>query len=284
MTAKEGLQLDELRDVLELATQDELEALTDILFRRKFNPLDYMYTPEPLDVQSQDWDEWLDSLEDRFRFLAADGITVLRRKSTQLSYRQILLQVCRYLKITYSQRLSTEDLEAEIFLFLLNRAWQRLPEKEQKLLTGQVQQAITTAQLTQDLPPHWHNDPVGLVLKGGSAIALQSILRPFVLQALARHLAVQTATYEVAKQAVGHGSRAIATRVQAQMAQRGMVISAARYGAARSVFSVLGPAMWAWFVADLGWRSISTNYSRIIPVIFTLAQIRLTRAVCYEVA
>jgi uncharacterized protein YaaW (UPF0174 family) len=278
------LQLDELRDVLELATQDELEALTDILFRRQFNPLDYMYTPEPLDVQSQDWDEWLDSLEDRFRFLAADGITVLRGKSTQLGYRQILLQVCRYLKITYSQRLSTADLEAEIFLFLLNRAWKRLPEKEQKLLTGQVQQAITTAQLTQDLPPHWHNDPVGLVLKGGGAIALQSILRPFVLQALARHLAVQTATYEVAKQAVGHGGRAIATRVQAQMAQRGMVISAARYGAARSVFSVLGPAMWAWFVADLGWRSISTNYSRIIPVIFTLAQIRLTRAVCYEVA
>jgi len=27
----------------------------------------------------------------------------------------------------------------------------------------------------------------------------------------------------------------------------------------------------------LGWKAIATNYGRIIPIIFTLAQIRLTR-------
>ena len=39
----------------------------------------------------------------------------------------------------------------------------------------------------------------------------------------------------------------------------------------------LGPALWSWFLADLGWRAIATNYGRVIPVVFTLAQIRLTR-------
>jgi len=62
-----------------------------------------------------------------------------------------------------------------------------------------------------------------------------------------------------------------------QGAKRSMAINAARYGAARTVFSLIGPMMWGWFVADLGWKTISTNYSRIVPTIFTVAQIRLTR-------
>jgi uncharacterized protein YaaW (UPF0174 family) len=63
-----------------------------------------------------------------------------------------------------------------------------------------------------------------------------------------------------------------------------MTISAARYGAVRSVFAFMGPVMWAWFFADLGWRAIATNYGRIIPTVFTLAQIRLTRTECWEIA
>ena len=61
-----------------------------------------------------------------------------------------------------------------------------------------------------------------------------------------------------------------------------MTLSAARYGAVRTVFSIVGPVMWAWFLADLGWRTISTNYGRIIPTIFTLAQIRLSRTECWQ--
>ncbi|BDI18522.1 hypothetical protein ANSO36C_43240 [Nostoc cf. commune SO-36] len=69
-----------------------------------------------------------------------------------------------------------------------------------------------------------------------------------------------------------------------QMAQRGMTVNAARYGAARTMFAVIGPMMWTWFIADLGWRAIATNYGRIIPTIFALAQIRLTREECWEPA
>jgi len=46
----------------------------------------------------------------------------------------------------------------------------------------------------------------------------------------------------------------------------------------------LGPALWAWFFADLGWRAIATNYARVIPVVFTLAQIRLIRSAEYQPA
>lgn len=56
--------MDELRAALELATEDELQDLTAILFSRKFNPLDYVQTPEPIEVQSQDRKAWLDALEE----------------------------------------------------------------------------------------------------------------------------------------------------------------------------------------------------------------------------
>lgn len=280
--------MDELRAALELATDDELQLLTEILFRRKFNPLDYVCTPEPLSIQSQDRQTWIDSLEERFRFLAADGMTVLRGKTDQVSYRQVLLQVCRYLKIPYSQNLSTAELEAEVFLYLLDRAWARLPASEQKAVTGALQRTLSESELATQLPPSVHNDPVGLFLKGSSAIAMTSVVRPLVLQLLARQFAIHAATYQATKHVAVQGGVAVATQIQSkvalQTAYRGMTLSAARYGAVRSVFAFLGPAMWAWFFADLGWRAIATNYGRVIPVIFTLAQIRLTRSECFEFA
>lgn len=276
--------MDELRAALELATDEELQLLTEILFRRKFNPLDYVYTPEPLSVQSQERQTWLDSLEERFRFLAADGVTVLRGKTDQISYRQILLRVCRYLRIPHHQTLSTAEIEAEIFLHLLDRAWQRLPASQQKNLMKELQCVLSETELAEQLPPSPHNDPGSLIFKGGSALAMTSIVRPLILQLLARQFAMRTATYQVAKQAA-QGGVTIATQIQSraalQTAYRSMTVSAARYGAVRSLFSFVGPAMWAWFFADLGWRAIATNYGRVIPVIFTLAQIRLTRAECF---
>ena len=120
--------MDELRAALELATDDELSGLTDLLFSPKFNPLDYLQQPEVLALRAGDRSRWLDELEQRFRFLAADGLTVLQRKTDRLSYRMILIQVCRYLKLPYSSALSTMDLEAEIFLVLVQRSGLKLPK------------------------------------------------------------------------------------------------------------------------------------------------------------
>lgn len=280
--------MDELRAALELATEDELQDLTAILFSRKFNPLDYVHTPEPIDVQSQDRKAWLDALESRFRFLAADGITVLRGRTNQVSYRQALIQVCKYLKIPYSNQLSTVDLEAEVFLNLLGQVWKKLPEQEKQKLTARVQHHLVKSELKQPLPLLLQRDPLGLLFKGGSALAVTSILQPFVLKQIARQFAIHFATYQVAKQAAITGSQAATIQfknyVAIQMAKRGMTASAARYGAVRSMFAFVGPVMWGWFFADLGWRAIATNYGRIIPTIFALAQIRLTRSECWEPA
>ncbi len=277
-----------MRAALELATEEELQDLTAILFSRKFNPLDYVHTPEPIEVQSQDRRVWLDTLENRFRFLAADGMTVLRGRTTQVTYRQALIQVCKYLKISYSDQLTTVDLEAEVFLHLLGKVWKKLPEKEKQKLTEQVQRHLVKSELKQPLPLLLQRDPLGLLFKGGSALAVTSVLQPLVLQQIARQFAIHFATYQVAKQAAITGSEVATTQFQSyvalQMARRGMTMSAARYGAVRSVFAIAGPMMWTWFFADLGWRAIATNYGRIIPTIFALAQIRLTRAECWEPA
>ncbi len=280
--------LDELRAALELATEEELQQLTDILFCRRFNPLDYVQTPAPIDVKSRDRHAWLDAIEQRFRYLAADGITVLRGRSDQVSYRQVLIQVCRYLKISYSNQLSTTDLEAEVFLNLLGRTWKKLPASEQEALTRRVQNSLAQTKLSKPLPLSVQKDPLGLLFKGGSALAVSSVIQPVLLQQIARQFAIHFATYQMAKQTLAVGGTAAAKGfeqyVALQTARRGMAVSAARYGAARSVFAFVGPVLWTWFLADLGWRAISTNYARIIPTIVALAQIRLTRSECWELA
>jgi uncharacterized protein YaaW (UPF0174 family) len=279
--------VDELRTALELATDDELRDLTEILFRRKFNPLDYVNTPDPLDVQSLDRKQWLEAIEERFQFLAADGMTVLSRRTDRLTYRQVLIQVCRYLRLPYQTAMSTADLEAEIFLNLLSRAWSQLPSAEQGALQIRLKKSLTQSQILPELPSPLRQDPLRLLVKGGGAIAVSSVIRPLLLQHIARQFALHFATYQAAQQAVALGGAAtvhLQKTVAMQLAKRGMAISATRYAATRSVFAVLGPALWAWFFADLGWRAIATNYGRIIPAIYALAQIRLTRMECFELA
>jgi uncharacterized protein YaaW (UPF0174 family) len=282
----EGTTLDELRAALELATEDELQQLTEILFRRKFNPLDYVQTPEPIEIQSRDREAWLDAIEQRFRFLAADGLTVLKGRTHEFTYRQALIQVCHYLKIPYSKQLSTTDLEAEIFLNLMGRAWKRLPASERKSLTARVQRSLAQSKLAEPLPAHIQHNPMGILIKGGSALAVSSLLKPILLQQMARQFALHFARYQVAKEVIVQGGAAAAAQFQnyltLQTAKRGMALNAARYGTTRTVLAFLGPALWGYFFADLGWRAIATNYGRIIPTIFTLAQIRLTRAECWE--
>jgi uncharacterized protein YaaW (UPF0174 family) len=284
----EEIVLDELRTALELATEEELHQLTKILFCRKFNPLDYFNTPDPFDIQTQDRQTRLDAIEDRFRYLAADGITVLQGRTHEVSYRQALIRVCRYLKLPYSPQLNTRALEVEVFLYLMGQSWHRLPAGEKTAISTKVQKSLAQSNLDQPLPASIQHDPVKLILKGGSAIVVNSVIKPAILSHIARQFALHFATYQVTKETIVRGSIAAGTQIQnyitLYMARRGMALTAAQQGAARGVFAILGPAMWGWLVADLGWRSISTNYGRIVPVIVALAQIRLTREPEWEFA
>jgi uncharacterized protein YaaW (UPF0174 family) len=275
--------LDELRTALELATEEELQQITNILFCRRFNPLDYLRAPDAIAVQSQDWDSWLDSVEDRFRYLAADGVTVLKGQTEKVSYRQILVRVCHFLKVPYSQKMPTTEIEAEIYLHLVNKAWKRLPPSEQKSLSIQIQKALADSHTPQPLPVHLQHNPLDIVLKGGSVIAVNSILKPILLKHIAGQFALHFARYQGAKTALVQGGT-IVNQIALQTAKQGMTRAAARYGAVRTVLSLVGPALWGWFIADLGWKAIATDYGRIIPTIFALAQIRLTRDDCWQPA
>ena len=275
--------MDELRTALELATEEELQQITNILFCRRFNPLDYLRAPDAIAVQSQDWDSWLDSVEDRFRYLAADGVTVLKGQTEKVSYRQILVRVCHFLKVPYSQKMPTTEIEAEIYLHLVNKAWKRLPPSEQKSLSIQIQKALADSHTPQPLPVHLQHNPLDIVLKGSSVIAINSILKPILLKHIAGQFALHFVRYQGAKTALIQGG-AIANQIALQTAKQGMTRAAARYGAVRTVLSLVGPALWGWFIADLGWKAIATDYGRIIPTIFALAQIRLTRDDCWQPA
>lgn len=280
--------MDELRAALELATEDELQQLTKILFSRRLNPLDYIQTPDVIELQSRDRVDWLDGIEERFRYLAADGLTVLRGRTQQVSYRETLIQVCRYLKIPHSQQMSAIDLEAEVFLHLVERAWKRLPASERRSLTARIQRSLAQSNYSEPLPAQLQHDPINLLLKGGSIVAVNSVLKPLLLRQIARQFALHFFEYQMAKTALVKGGTAAAAQVQNQLAvqaaRRGMAIAAARHGAVRTAFAFLGPVLWATFVAELGWKAIATNYGRIIPAVFAVAQIRLIRSECWEPA
>ena len=179
--------------------------------------------------------------------------------------------------------MSTVVLEEEIFLHLLGVAYQKLSLKDQQSLECYFRRSLThlTVGPTFYLENSSHHS-LRLLLKGGSAVITSSVIRPLVLRHIANKVAAQIIRYQLAKNAVSGGGKAalgmVRNRVMLQMARRGVALNVASYGAVRGVFAMLGPAMWTWFFADLGWRTIATNYGRIIPVIFSLAQIRLLRA------
>lgn len=278
--------LDELKAALELATEEELQQITQILFQPRFNPLDYWRTPQPLEIQSQNWEAWIDSLDKRFRYLAADGFTVLRGNTGSLPYRNILIQVCLYLKIPYSQQMSTTDIEAEIFLNLISNAWKKLPATEQQSLQRKVSNALAKAQPPAPLPVQIQHNPLKILLAGSGLVAINSLLKRWLLTHIARQFTLHFARYQMAKTALIKGGTlaVLQSKFALNAAKQGMTTTITRYGATRTALGLMGSVMWGWLIADLGWRAIATNYSRIVPIIFTLAQIRLTRGDYYCLA
>lgn len=265
--------MDELRSGLELATDDELHVITELLFQPKFNPLDYWYTPLPVDVNKYERHQQINLLERRFRYLAADGVAVLQQRSQHTSYRQVLLRVCRYLKIRKYEELPTSDLESEIFLVLLEKTWQQLPTSKQHVVERGLQRAIASTQEFEHLPSVLQEKPISLLAKGGSALALSAVVRPWLLKQIVRQLTLHMTQYQVAKQVLMRGGLSAAAKVQSRAA-----VKVATYGAMRGVLAMVGPALWTWFLADLGWRAVATNYGRVIPAVFAIAQIRLIRS------
>ncbi|XP_004301233.1 PREDICTED: uncharacterized protein LOC101312837 [Fragaria vesca subsp. vesca] len=284
----------ELRLVLELATDSELYEIERILFGPSyFSPLlksimsrtnvDYAMIEEDLEER----DQFLSALESRFLFLAADARSTIR--GWRPSYRNVLLAVRKELNIPCSSKLSTEDLEAEIFLHLLrdysseeSGSFEDLLEfsepsdGQNSLELGLSQwkvQALTALKVGAA-------ELRSMFLKGGGILTLAKIY-----QLLARKLSgkvfLEAANYQLKRDFVRKGGQLAAINLESRVAllaaKQGFAGATSRYLGLRSMMALLGPVLWGTFLADVVIQMLGTDYARILRAIYAFAQIRITR-------
>ncbi|XP_072979240.1 uncharacterized protein [Typha angustifolia] len=284
----------ELRLVLELASDCELLELEGILFGPSyFSPLlksvtsrqDADYDMDLDDIEERDI--FISNLESRFFYLAADARSVIR--GWRPSYRSVLLGVRKKLSVPCSSKLSTADLEVEIFLHLL---------KEYS-----SQQTDPISFLWDDSRPSRNNATleVGLskwkvladaalrvgakefqkiFLKGGGVLTLEKIYQ-LLAKRLSGKMLLEAANYEIKNELIKRGGQLAAVNLESRAgllaARQGLAHAASRYLGLRSLMMFLGPLMWGTFLADVVIQMLGTDYARILRAIYAFAQIRLTR-------
>ncbi|GAQ79225.1 hypothetical protein KFL_000260410 [Klebsormidium nitens] len=294
----------ELRGALDLASDEELHEIVNILYGRSpLSPI--LKSIATGDGSSSDGEDGgaghprrdfrdmlseretlLRRLEARFFFLAADAKATMTGKRP--SYRQVLLCVRQKLRVPCSNVLSTADLEAEIFLHLLQE-YSSAPSKQKEHEQGVVMvndprhvQGKRWHQLGKLLAPVkiGGEEVLSILAKGSSALGVTT-LQNMALGRLSGRMLLERAKYQVATEALKKGGAAVANRIQSHYAvlaaKQALAGASARYAILRSTMTLLGPVMWGAFMADVVLQAVGTDYGRVVRVIFALAQIRLTR-------
>ncbi|KAB2073209.1 hypothetical protein ES319_A07G068400v1 [Gossypium barbadense] len=284
----------ELRVVLELATDEELYELQRILFGPSyFSPLlksilnkddveDMM-----IEENVEERDAFIAGLESRFLFLAADARSTLR--GWRPSYRNVLLSVRKKLNIPCSSKLSTEDLEAEIFLHLLRNysseesgtfpgLWENnnISNIQNSLELGLSQWKVQVLAAGKVGATEFQS----MVLKGGGIVTLAKLYQ-LLTKKLSGKVFLEAANYLMKKEALKKGGQVVATSVESRAAllaaKQGFVGAASRYVGLRSMMNLFGPLFWGTFLADVVIQMLGTDYARILRAIYGFAQIRITR-------
>ncbi|KAK0587652.1 hypothetical protein LWI29_026434 [Acer saccharum] len=288
----------ELRIVLELATDSELYELERILFGPSyFSPLlksitnradvDYVMIEEDLEEREL----FIATLESRFLFLAADARSTLR--GWRPSYRNVLLAVRKKLNIPCSSKLSTEDLEVEIFLHLLREyaseesgifpgLWEssEASNNESNLELGLSQWKVQgfaalkvgAAQLKS------------MMLKGGGIYTLAKVYQ-LLARSLSGKVFLEAANYQIKKEVLSKGGQLAAINLESRAAllaaKQGFAGAATKYLGFRSLVTLLGPMLWGTLLADVVIQMLGTDYARVLRAIYAFAQIRITRTYRY---
>ncbi|KAF8695090.1 hypothetical protein HU200_037699 [Digitaria exilis] len=290
--AAAGMSDPELRLVLELATDEELMELEEIIYGTSyFSPLLKSIARRPNsdsvvvldDIEERD--NFISKLESRFLYLAADARSIIR--GWRPSYRNVLLGVRKKLGVRCSSKLSTADLEAEIFLHLVSEysSHQKdpvsFPWDKQKTPNEISSLGVNKWKVLTDVA--WRIGAKGLestFLKGGSALTVKTIYESLASR-LSGKLLMETANYEIKKELVKQGGRLAAVNLESRAgllaARQGLARAASRYVGLRSVMTFLGPIMWGTLLADIVIQMLGTDYARIVQAIYAIAQIRLTR-------
>lgn len=289
-----GLDADsELWEVMGFCDDAELEAVHHILYGPSpFSPVvkSIVGDNEPPAVSRRGRAGVMRRIESRFRFLGADAVSTL--KGHRPSYREVLVHMRQKLHVQCPSDLGTSELEAEIFLHLLNNYAgyvQSTGGDENKNVAAAVVDGDGMAG-GRPLKRGWkwmervtaplkfgRSDVVSLLGKFGGAVTISAV-KKVLLQDIGTQLVVRRLNYQSAlKTLYDEGVASLRSRAAVQAAHRGLTAVAVRYSTVRSALSMLGPLMWAWLGADLVLKSVGTDYSRIIKTVFALAQVRLLR-------
>lgn len=272
----QGIDKDLIK-VLELATDDELEALHKILFGLSvlspvIKSVDRSIEDLPKNSNlAEDRALRLRRLERRFRYLAADALGTLQGKWP--SYRECLLNMRTHLGVACSSRLATHDLEAEIFLHLVES--QSIGNADDRLLQTKFGSYSSNATINPSADSSsriersvkaalesLENGLVGSLQFGASELlpAISKVGVTFAITRLWNNAAVKLATLRASTAAYSVGGASVLGAVLA-----------------RSMLSFVGSTLWISTAFDLARISIGTDYGRIVRAVFLLAQIRLIR-------
>lgn len=271
----------ELRSVLELATDSELYELERILFGPSyFSPLLKSFTKRAdvdyvmIEQDLEEREDFIASLESRFLFLAADARSTLR--GWRPSYRNVLLAVRKNLNIPCSSKLSTEDLEAEIFLNLL----QEYASEESGVFPGSWENSeASDAQTSLELGlSQWKVQALAAFNAG--AVELKSMMLK-LMRNLSGKFFLEAANYQIKKEVLKKGGQLAAINLESRAAllaaKQGFAGAATKYLGLRNMVALLGPVLWGTFLADVVIQMLGTDYARILRAIYAFAQIRITR-------
>ena len=251
-----------------------------------------LQTATPPAVHYSGRDALIRRIERRFRFLAADPEATLRGQWP--SYRDTLISIHSRIGVPCSTALATHDLEAEIFLFLLKEhadavdaASPASAEAAENVAfgDGMASPRENNSNSSSSRPNIFQKAlaPLRLGAKEvlpaltrlGATLALTNAQVNLARQ-LGSALIQRSVQYEAAAQ-VATVAGNVASKSAMRAAQKGLTAAASRYGAARSLLTVLGPIMWAVTAIDLAKMSIGCDYARVVKAVFALAQIRLLR-------
>eukprot|EP00208_Stichococcus_sp_RCC1054_P004108 CAMPEP_0206134656 /NCGR_PEP_ID=MMETSP1473-20131121/134_1 /ASSEMBLY_ACC=CAM_ASM_001109 /TAXON_ID=1461547 /ORGANISM="Stichococcus sp, Strain RCC1054" /LENGTH=373 /DNA_ID=CAMNT_0053526275 /DNA_START=271 /DNA_END=1393 /DNA_ORIENTATION=- len=288
----------ELWEVLELCSMEELEEVYDCLFGASpLSPVvkSLVTESEPAAGHLRGRDSLMRSIDQRFRFLAADAGATLRGRWP--SYREALLSVRDRLKVDCPSTLPTAELETEIYVHMLETyaaANNAQRQSAAEVNSYAVKDAMDDGDGTAASKPRFGGrgwvaqlERIAAPIKLGgsellpvvtnfmSAITVSSV-RKAALQQMGVSMLRSTVQYEAAVAAVCRTATCSAARQASITAsQRGLTAAAARFGTMRGIMSTLGPLMWAAFAAELALKSIGTDYGRLVRCIYVLSQVRL---------
>nr|GMD70248.1 uncharacterized protein LOC109175214 isoform X1 [Ipomoea batatas] len=277
----------EIRAVLELATDSELYELERILFGPSYlSPLlksitkkadvDFAMIEEDLEKR----EEFMSMLESRFLYLAADARSTLR--SLRPSYRDVLLNVRKKLNIRCSTKLSAEDLEAEIFLHLLQEYSSSMDRANDPDENESLEFGLSQWKIQADAALKGGQGQLGtMILRGGGMLTLGGIYKLLAKRLFGKCM-VEAAKYGVQKELLKKGGELAAVNLEARLAylvaKQGVKGAATRYLGLRSLATFFGPLLWGTFLADVFIQMLGTDYARIVRAIYAFAQIRITRS------